>query len=413
MSYVNYDCQIVESHYVKLVGWTYKNFVSPQEILAVDDIRTLRNALRVGTCKWVRISKHEVNQHMKKYTEHLASGEITKKKWKARSDKGTKRKRNHNDSETSDESEGEGRKQKKSNKRKDKENKAPNGLADAAKKGGSKKGTKTASKAPGRSLKTQLPPAPTCSQSVISDSDFDDVDDPIPAFPRDMATAVNINERPDRTVSARASGQSLKTHLPPAPSCSRSLMSDSHFDDVDDPIPALPRDMATAGNIDKRADSTVSAVSNIHPPSPLRPLFTQFQVLTTAIPDAINSPGRRTPRLPMNNIQTPHIGSSTPTMHNRNTGWPGHSAASLPMRTLPNAPFLGSSTFSPSRTFHFSRYILCNNPIILCAPSWDLRHCTTFTFNSTRNFKHFTAVWFLLACKFNRHINATILFIPS
>ena len=41
MNYVNYDAKVVDRYHTKLVGWTYRDFISPFDIHTVDDIRLL------------------------------------------------------------------------------------------------------------------------------------------------------------------------------------------------------------------------------------------------------------------------------------------------------------------------------------------------------------------------------------
>ncbi|KAF8798805.1 hypothetical protein BYT27DRAFT_7343194 [Phlegmacium glaucopus] len=88
MNYINYDVQVVQRLKVKLMGWTFHMFVSPQDINAVDDLRTLRDALRCGSCFWMRMSNPEVTRHAAHMLEREEAGEIIGKKRKARSDKG-------------------------------------------------------------------------------------------------------------------------------------------------------------------------------------------------------------------------------------------------------------------------------------------------------------------------------------
>jgi hypothetical protein len=64
MNYINYETAIVERFKVKLIGWTFSWLVSPSEIGTVDDIRTLRNALKTGVCKWICLSKQELAAHV-------------------------------------------------------------------------------------------------------------------------------------------------------------------------------------------------------------------------------------------------------------------------------------------------------------------------------------------------------------
>jgi hypothetical protein len=64
MNYVNYDKEIVERYKVKLVGWTYERFVNPSHIGTVTDICKLRDALKSGECKWVKLNQHELQAHL-------------------------------------------------------------------------------------------------------------------------------------------------------------------------------------------------------------------------------------------------------------------------------------------------------------------------------------------------------------
>jgi hypothetical protein len=92
MNYVNYNVKVVQAYQVKLVGWTYSSFVSPGEISTVSDIQCLRDALKIGTCKWVHLTTHELNKHMEEYEKQCQAGEVVPKKRKECSDKGKKRK---------------------------------------------------------------------------------------------------------------------------------------------------------------------------------------------------------------------------------------------------------------------------------------------------------------------------------
>jgi hypothetical protein len=92
MSYIKYERDIVSKYKVKLVGWpsTIK-FASPSEIGTVDDIRNLRQVLKIGECKWVVLTRRQVTAHEEIIAAKVASGEIVGKKRKERSDKGKTR----------------------------------------------------------------------------------------------------------------------------------------------------------------------------------------------------------------------------------------------------------------------------------------------------------------------------------
>ena len=51
MNYANYEKSVIELYKVKLVGWTYHQFVNPGEISTVEDARKLRDALKCGACR--------------------------------------------------------------------------------------------------------------------------------------------------------------------------------------------------------------------------------------------------------------------------------------------------------------------------------------------------------------------------
>jgi hypothetical protein len=98
MNYMNYETAVVERYSTKLVGWTYPTLasptlVSPSEIGTMEAIRKLRDALKCGSCKWVRLSKPELKDHVAAVDERKGNGEAVGKKQKERSDKGKSRKR--------------------------------------------------------------------------------------------------------------------------------------------------------------------------------------------------------------------------------------------------------------------------------------------------------------------------------
>jgi hypothetical protein len=99
MNYPNYEQQIMQKLQVKLVGYTYHKFISPFNISTVNDLRILRDALRCGSCCWIRMTKGEVARHSAELTAQEAAGVTIGKKRKERSDKGLTRgpRRNKND----------------------------------------------------------------------------------------------------------------------------------------------------------------------------------------------------------------------------------------------------------------------------------------------------------------------------
>jgi hypothetical protein len=93
MNYVNYEHSIIQRYKIKLVGWTYKDFVNPADINTVVDIRALRDALKTGACHWITLSTQELKDHVQGVETRRENGEVVGKTRKERSDKGVKRKR--------------------------------------------------------------------------------------------------------------------------------------------------------------------------------------------------------------------------------------------------------------------------------------------------------------------------------
>ena len=91
MNYPNYEQLIMQKHQVKLVGFTFHEFISPFNINTVNDLQILRDALRCGSCCWVRMTKSEVARHSADLAAREAGGVIVGKKRKGRSDKGMTR----------------------------------------------------------------------------------------------------------------------------------------------------------------------------------------------------------------------------------------------------------------------------------------------------------------------------------
>jgi hypothetical protein len=92
MSYVNYERDIVTKYKVKIIGWpSAVKFASPSEIGTVDDIRLLRQALKVGDCKWMVQTRRQQQAHIETLAARVAAGEVVGKKRKQRSDKGKTR----------------------------------------------------------------------------------------------------------------------------------------------------------------------------------------------------------------------------------------------------------------------------------------------------------------------------------
>lgn len=169
MNYANYDAKVIDRYQTKLVGWTYREFVSPFDIHTIDDIRLLLEALQCGSCFWTRMSKSEVNRHKIDLDKRRAAGETIGKPRQPRSDIGTKRPRKKAPGvgEGDDDDAPPTKKQKKGRNKKGDEN-VPS-PAKKQKRGTTKKTTK-------KSKRSQLPPArPSSNEFIVSDDDDEEV----------------------------------------------------------------------------------------------------------------------------------------------------------------------------------------------------------------------------------------------
>jgi hypothetical protein len=92
MQYEDYQRGIVLKHGVELIGWTADQFVNPSQLSsALGPLRTLRDALISGTCKFQKLSPEERAERQKLYEAKVVSGEIQPKQRKTRKDAGKKR----------------------------------------------------------------------------------------------------------------------------------------------------------------------------------------------------------------------------------------------------------------------------------------------------------------------------------
>jgi len=93
MNYANYNMAIVERYKVKLIGWTYDKFVNPSLIGTMPDICMLRDALKSGECKWIKLDRHQLQAHRDEIKKRQENGEVLGKPRRERSDKGKTRRR--------------------------------------------------------------------------------------------------------------------------------------------------------------------------------------------------------------------------------------------------------------------------------------------------------------------------------
>lgn len=105
MKYVNYDPGIVQRYKVVIKGWPNDiPMVNPSEIASLDDLLRIREAWRIGTAFWEKLTQAEVKKHMESVQTRLDAGETIGRKRKKRADAGKKRgKRNAGLAEKEDE----------------------------------------------------------------------------------------------------------------------------------------------------------------------------------------------------------------------------------------------------------------------------------------------------------------------
>jgi len=95
MSYEHYDHNIVSHHMVKLNGWPASlQRISPSKINTVEEIRSLRDALKAGDCMWSKLSPCQHTAHLESLEARIAADpSLAKPTRKARSDKGIRKKK--------------------------------------------------------------------------------------------------------------------------------------------------------------------------------------------------------------------------------------------------------------------------------------------------------------------------------
>jgi hypothetical protein len=97
MQYVNYEEDIILCYGVVLEGWTHEKFVNPSELSsALPPLQKLMEALKAGTCKFVKLSSAKQKKREAERKKKLASGKLQPCKRKTRKDVGKKRKSHHN-----------------------------------------------------------------------------------------------------------------------------------------------------------------------------------------------------------------------------------------------------------------------------------------------------------------------------
>ncbi|SJL18167.1 uncharacterized protein ARMOST_21743 [Armillaria ostoyae] len=90
MNYINYETDIFARHHVRIDGWPIGiKFESLSNLKNLQDLRRLRDALKVTACKWVSMSQKQIDRHARELEHREAAGEVIKKKRREHSDAGT------------------------------------------------------------------------------------------------------------------------------------------------------------------------------------------------------------------------------------------------------------------------------------------------------------------------------------
>lgn len=89
MNYSNYKVDIIKQYNVVLEGWPEKvPFTPPSAMDKMDDVRRLLEDLRMGTCRWRKVTAAELKEVNTELEKEAGAG---KKKRAERSDKGVAR----------------------------------------------------------------------------------------------------------------------------------------------------------------------------------------------------------------------------------------------------------------------------------------------------------------------------------
>ncbi|KAG1887805.1 hypothetical protein F4604DRAFT_1542739, partial [Suillus subluteus] len=67
----NYDKSIVLVYGIKLDGWPVGlPFLAPSHMHTVVEVRTLRDALKTGTCQWKKLTRRELEDFREDIRKH-------------------------------------------------------------------------------------------------------------------------------------------------------------------------------------------------------------------------------------------------------------------------------------------------------------------------------------------------------
>ncbi|KAI6022454.1 hypothetical protein BKA83DRAFT_100747 [Pisolithus microcarpus] len=94
INFINFEVAIKARYGIDLLGWPEGvPFQSPRAITNAEHLRTLRDALKAGTCRWAYMSRQQCVQYQDQLKERRSAGELVGKPRKKRSDAGRKRRR--------------------------------------------------------------------------------------------------------------------------------------------------------------------------------------------------------------------------------------------------------------------------------------------------------------------------------
>ncbi|KAI6018737.1 hypothetical protein BKA83DRAFT_4027151, partial [Pisolithus microcarpus] len=94
INFINFEVAIKEKYGIDLRGWPEGvPFQSPRAITSAEHLRTLRDALKAGTCHWAYMSRQQRLEYQDRLKEQRSAGEVVGKPRKKRSDMGRKRRR--------------------------------------------------------------------------------------------------------------------------------------------------------------------------------------------------------------------------------------------------------------------------------------------------------------------------------
>ncbi|KIK11360.1 hypothetical protein PISMIDRAFT_19579 [Pisolithus microcarpus 441] len=94
INFINFEVAIKEKYGIDLLGWPEGvPFQSPHAITSAEHLRTLRDALKAGTCHWAYMSRQQRLEYQDRLKERRSAGEVVGNPRKKRSDVGRKRRR--------------------------------------------------------------------------------------------------------------------------------------------------------------------------------------------------------------------------------------------------------------------------------------------------------------------------------